>query len=76
MSAVHYHTPHYAHKQFVELEVVDVNQIMWKLPIYKKRKDNSGLTAQTILFDFELQQWNEGGVYCGYWMRKHEEMTF
>ncbi|XP_058734517.1 uncharacterized protein LOC131606282 [Vicia villosa] len=72
MSAVHYHTPHYVHKQFEELEVVDVNQLMWKPPIYKKRKGNRGPTAQTFLSDFELQQWNEGRLVINY-LQGHED---
>ncbi|XP_058765005.1 uncharacterized protein LOC131638461 [Vicia villosa] len=72
MSAVHYHTPHYVHKQLEELEVVDVNKIMWKLPKCKKRKGNSGPTPQTFLSDFELQQWNEGRLVINY-LQGHED---
>ncbi|PNX95657.1 hypothetical protein L195_g018850 [Trifolium pratense] len=72
MSVVHYHTPHYVHKQFEELEVVDVNQIMWELPRYEKSKENRGPMAQKFLSDFELQLWNEGRLVINY-LKGHED---
>ena len=65
MSAVHYHTPHYVHKQFEELEAVDLNQIMWTRPS-RKRKQNRGPTAQKFLSESELQQWNNGMLVTNY----------
>lgn len=67
MSVIHYHTPRYFHKKFEEHQKVDVNQIMWKLRSYEKRKEeNRGLTAQTFLFDSKHQQYNKGRLVINY----------